>query len=198
MTSDRAIRASDRDREFAAEILRDAYAAGRLELEEFYGRTGAAYSAKTWGELRDLTVDLPSQVHACRGSGEGASRHAAERYQAPRRPFAPMWVMIALLLAVAAGTHLAVAAIALIPLALLAHCAAGQNYTPVRPPAVMQPEWTAPQGRPAAEARSQWQHPAEGAQWRPSAPQDTQVRSRPSQGGTDDLSCPRGAGPGTH
>jgi hypothetical protein len=41
--------------------LRDAYTAGRLTLEEFDERTSAAYASKTWGELRKLTEDLPSQ-----------------------------------------------------------------------------------------------------------------------------------------
>jgi hypothetical protein len=49
MTSDQAMRASDRDRERAAEVLSDAYAVGRLDLKEFHDRAGAAYSAKTWG-----------------------------------------------------------------------------------------------------------------------------------------------------
>jgi hypothetical protein len=45
MTSDDAMRASDGDREHAADMLRDAYAAGRIDLEELHGRAGAAYSA---------------------------------------------------------------------------------------------------------------------------------------------------------
>src|SRR5215470_13639609 len=59
MASDDAMRASDRDRELAVEVLRDAYAVGRIDLEEFHDRTDGAYSAKTWGELRGLTADLP-------------------------------------------------------------------------------------------------------------------------------------------
>jgi hypothetical protein len=59
MTTDRVIRASDHDRENVVEVLRDAYAAGRLTLAEFDERTTAAYSGKTWNDLRELTADLP-------------------------------------------------------------------------------------------------------------------------------------------
>jgi len=61
MASDHMIRASDRDRDTVVATLRDAYTAGRLTLEEFDERTTAAYASKTWGELRRLTEDLPSQ-----------------------------------------------------------------------------------------------------------------------------------------
>jgi len=61
MVSDNSIRASDVDREVVVATLRDAYTAGRLTLEEFDERTSGAYASKTWGELRKLTEDLPSQ-----------------------------------------------------------------------------------------------------------------------------------------
>jgi hypothetical protein len=59
MATDRGMRASDQDRDSAAESLREAYAVGRLSREELDERAAAAYSATTWGELRDLTADLP-------------------------------------------------------------------------------------------------------------------------------------------
>ena len=61
MASDHMIRASDQDREVVVTALRDAYTAGRLDLEEFDERMTAAYGSKTWGELRKLTEDLPTQ-----------------------------------------------------------------------------------------------------------------------------------------
>lgn len=61
MASDHMIRASDADREVVVTTLRDAYTAGRLTLEEFDERTTAAYTSRTWGELRKLTEDLPAQ-----------------------------------------------------------------------------------------------------------------------------------------
>jgi hypothetical protein len=60
MSIDRSMRASDRDRDKAAEILRDAYTAGRLNTEEFSERSLTAYAARTWCELDDLTADLPA------------------------------------------------------------------------------------------------------------------------------------------
>ena len=59
--TDRPIRASDQERESVVAVLRDAYADGRLTLEEFEERSSAGYAAKTWTELRELTADLPVQ-----------------------------------------------------------------------------------------------------------------------------------------
>jgi len=61
MATDDLIRASDVDREAVVSTLREAYTAGRLNLDEFDERTSAAYTAKTWGDLRELTADLPVQ-----------------------------------------------------------------------------------------------------------------------------------------
>jgi hypothetical protein len=55
----RASRASDQDRDDAVELLIEAYAVGRLSREELDDRATAAYSAKTRGELFDVTADLP-------------------------------------------------------------------------------------------------------------------------------------------
>jgi Domain of unknown function (DUF1707)/2TM domain len=55
-----ALRASDRDRERAAETLRDAAAEGRLQLAELEERLEAAYTARTDAELAALTSDLPA------------------------------------------------------------------------------------------------------------------------------------------
>ena len=52
----------DADREHVVEILREAFSAGRLTLEEFDERTTLAFAAKTWGGSRDLTRDLPRQA----------------------------------------------------------------------------------------------------------------------------------------
>ncbi|HYB85270.1 MAG TPA: DUF1707 domain-containing protein [Streptosporangiaceae bacterium] len=60
MSTDDAIRASDADREHAVGILRDGYVSGRLTLPEFDERLAAAFTSRTWGELRGLTRDLPT------------------------------------------------------------------------------------------------------------------------------------------
>jgi uncharacterized membrane protein len=54
------IRASDRDRDRAASLLREHHAAGRLTAEEFHDRLDKAMEAKTLGELDALMADLPS------------------------------------------------------------------------------------------------------------------------------------------
>ncbi|QIB45573.1 DUF1707 SHOCT-like domain-containing protein [Streptomyces aureoverticillatus] len=56
------LRASDADRERVAEVLREAVAEGRLDMEEFGERLDAVYQARTYGELAPLTRDLPSAV----------------------------------------------------------------------------------------------------------------------------------------
>jgi hypothetical protein len=60
MASDH-IRASDHDRDAVVATLRDAFSEGRLTLDEFQERTTAAYAGRTWGDLRELTADLPMQ-----------------------------------------------------------------------------------------------------------------------------------------
>ncbi|WP_225822873.1 DUF1707 SHOCT-like domain-containing protein [Streptomyces naphthomycinicus] len=54
------LRASDADRDRVAEVLRDALAEGRLDMDEFEERLEAAYTARTYGELAPLTRDLPA------------------------------------------------------------------------------------------------------------------------------------------
>lgn len=61
MATDDPIRASDADRDVVVGALREAFSEGRLTLDEFDERMSAAYSSKTWGQLRELTVDLPVQ-----------------------------------------------------------------------------------------------------------------------------------------
>jgi hypothetical protein len=53
------LRAADRDRDEVVELLREHYAQGRLTMEEFGERSTAAISARTIGDLRALTADLP-------------------------------------------------------------------------------------------------------------------------------------------
>ncbi|MFE4397439.1 MULTISPECIES: DUF1707 domain-containing protein [Streptomycetaceae] len=55
------LRVSDADREKVAELLRDAYAEGRLDADEHAERIEAAYASKTFGDLAPLTRDLPAR-----------------------------------------------------------------------------------------------------------------------------------------
>jgi hypothetical protein len=80
MATDRWIRASDQDRQSAVESLSEAYAVGRLRREELDERATAAYSATTWGGLRDLTADLPFPVARAGPHPDSvAARHAPPR-----------------------------------------------------------------------------------------------------------------------
>lgn len=60
MPADRALRASDADRERVATALRNHTGAGRLTLDELDQRVAAAYAARTLEDLDPLLADLPS------------------------------------------------------------------------------------------------------------------------------------------
>jgi DUF1707 SHOCT-like domain len=140
---DGGIRASDRDRELAVQLLRDAHAEGRLDLGEFMGRTSAAYTAKTWGELAGLTADLPpDQRFAPAVTGEGARPEPRQaRNGPPHHPFAALWPVAVIWLAIAATAHVAAA----IPLILLAVFVLGAACW--RAPLADQPRATTPAAR---------------------------------------------------
>jgi hypothetical protein len=53
------LRAADADRAAVATALGEHMSAGRLTLEEYDERLARAYAAKTYGELAELTADLP-------------------------------------------------------------------------------------------------------------------------------------------
>ena len=59
MSDAAGMRASDAEREQAADALREHYAAGRLTAEEFGERLDAVYAASTARELEQLRHDLP-------------------------------------------------------------------------------------------------------------------------------------------
>jgi hypothetical protein len=59
-TGGAAERASDSDRDRVVGLLRDHCAVGRLTLDEFSERTGAALAARTRGDLDAVLADLPT------------------------------------------------------------------------------------------------------------------------------------------
>jgi hypothetical protein len=65
------LRASDSERERAAEQLRDAAGEGRLTVDELDERLNRCYAAKTVAELAELTVDV---VVLSRDSAPGSPR----------------------------------------------------------------------------------------------------------------------------
>ena len=82
---DRPIRASDQERESVVDVLRDAFTDGRLTFDEFEERTAAAYAAKTWTDLRELTSDLPAQPLL----GAGLARRPQEYGPGPLQAIPP-------------------------------------------------------------------------------------------------------------
>ncbi len=59
-----AMRASDADRERLVEMLKTAFTEGRLSQDEYTFRMERAYTAKTYGDLDALIVDLPGAATA--------------------------------------------------------------------------------------------------------------------------------------
>jgi len=56
---DPSMRAASADRERAVDVLKAAFAEGRLDQDEYNDRMGRAYAARTYGELATLIADLP-------------------------------------------------------------------------------------------------------------------------------------------
>jgi hypothetical protein len=54
------MRASHADREQATEVLKDAFAQGRLDKDELDARVGRALASRTYAELAALTADIPA------------------------------------------------------------------------------------------------------------------------------------------
>ena len=77
------VRASDAERDQAAEVLRTAFAEGRLTRAELDERVAAAYSAKSRTDLQGLTGDLPEAVP---GSVTAHDRLPAAAGQGPGMP----------------------------------------------------------------------------------------------------------------
>jgi Domain of unknown function (DUF1707) len=69
------MRAADADRERVAAMLRDNFEAGRLTLEEFQERIERVYAARTFGELDQEMVDLPTEHHPTQQPPPSAGRH---------------------------------------------------------------------------------------------------------------------------
>ena len=83
---DPGLRASDAERESAVSQLREHGATGRLDIAELEQRIGAAYEARTHGELEALLHDLPGTPPAVTPVGRGQRVEWA--------PFAAVSVML--------------------------------------------------------------------------------------------------------
>ena len=107
------------DRERTAALLGDAFVAGRLTRDELDERCEAAYTARTWSELEDLTADL-AIVSAEFSPLPGPVIPRGERRPDQQKP---AWLLLRLALIIGAAlTSVTVPALAWtgVPLILLA------------------------------------------------------------------------------
>jgi hypothetical protein len=128
--TDRPILASDLERESVVAVLRDAFTDGRLTFEEFEERTAAAYAARTWTDLRELTSDLPAQPLLGTGLNERPQASPASmvtpavrpRRARPGRPFDRVLpvLLVWILISAAAGSPDIAAALSFVFICLLA------------------------------------------------------------------------------
>src|ERR1700722_6813676 len=83
-----SLRASDKDRESAAEVLREAAGEGRLSMAELDERLDAVYQAKTYAELEPILGDLPHQTIApdAAAGPAGPAAAPASRRAGPAEP----------------------------------------------------------------------------------------------------------------
>ncbi len=144
------LRLSDAERDEAARLLGEHYAAGRLTPTEHDERTGAAFAARTRGELPPLFADLPggspwSPPPSPRPTGAAADPRAWAAARAGgyavRRPTPPRsgvpWllkVLAALLLAVLVLTHLPWILVGLLVFFVLTRGARRRACAPGHPP----------------------------------------------------------------
>jgi hypothetical protein len=111
LRQDPDVRASDEERESTVTLLREHGASGRLDVDELEQRVGAAYQARTRGDLATLLDDLPrtQSVVAAPRSRRPARRYAGHEWSAFARIsvlliaiwalsgagyFWPAWVMV--------------------------------------------------------------------------------------------------------
>jgi hypothetical protein len=100
---DDRMRASDADRESVTARLRDHYAEGRLTQDELDERVSAALGAKTFGELRTLTTDLPGPVPVPPRTPARPQWGGAPPWRHRHRPPVLLFALIALLVLLSSG-----------------------------------------------------------------------------------------------
>ena len=92
------IRASDADREEAADRLRKGHAEGRLDLAEFQERLERCYESKTLGQLSALVSDLPRPV-------QRSEQSRLARLHPARWPLLPILIVLFVAASAAATGH---------------------------------------------------------------------------------------------
>ncbi|WP_448614884.1 DUF1707 SHOCT-like domain-containing protein [Modestobacter sp. URMC 112] len=88
------LRASDADRAAVADVLGAHMSAGRLSVAEYDERLARAYAARTFGELAELTTDLPATPPARPSGATGVSPDPGTT-QGRGTTRAPAWQQVA-------------------------------------------------------------------------------------------------------
>lgn len=97
------MRVSDADREAVTARLRDHYAEGRLTPDELDERVSAALGAKTFGDLRTLTTDLPGPAPVPPRTAARPPWGALPPWRHRHRPPVLVFALIALLVLLTSG-----------------------------------------------------------------------------------------------
>lgn len=102
------VRASDVDRDATAKILRQHYAEGRLDGQEFNERIDHCYAAKYVGELKVLTSDLPREEAPKPAPEPASDSYRRYRGRPPGWKLAVVLPIVVALIVISAltGTHL--------------------------------------------------------------------------------------------
>lgn len=90
------VRASDADRDHAADVLREAYADGRLTRAEHDERSTAALQVRTVGGFVPLLADLAPTAPARRDAGD-LHAQAVAKYQRELRDARNGWIFVSTL-----------------------------------------------------------------------------------------------------
>jgi hypothetical protein len=102
---DRTLRVGDKERDAVGDILRQAHVDGRLDNDEFQARLERCLTAKTYADLDGLIADLPR---------ERAEAAAGPRAGGRPWPLPFVFLPLALIAAIAVGSHVAWLAIPLV------------------------------------------------------------------------------------
>jgi hypothetical protein len=118
------MRVGDSDRDRTVDLLRAAFAEGRLDLDEFTERMEAAYASKTYAQLAALTADLPTGqtaiIQPAAAPAELASAGESAPAVAEARPPVSRLAILSVILAVIGIASDGVASILAVVLAFLA------------------------------------------------------------------------------
>jgi DUF1707 SHOCT-like domain len=95
------MRSSHADREQAIEVLKDAFAQGRLDKDELDARVGHAFASRTYAQLAAVTADIPAAPAVA--EPVAVAPVATEQTSTPARTLAKAALRAALCVLVAAA-----------------------------------------------------------------------------------------------